>query len=107
MNRELPMQIKPLEVYSEETNLAVIKPPGRKFPGSVIQGDSLRELCNLATSVAKRIQELHPTNEELQSEVKELANQLVARILHYQDVMTKHGIELPYAIPMTTNGPLP
>lgn len=95
------MQIKTLEVYAEDSNYAVIKPPGRNFPGCVIQGDSLRILCGLATNVARRIRDLHPEDEELQGDMQELVGQLVGRLLHYQDVMAQHGLELPYAVPVT------
>jgi hypothetical protein len=37
-----------IEVYSEATNQAVVQMPGRQFPGSVIQGDSLSILYKLS-----------------------------------------------------------
>lgn len=96
------MQIMTLEVYSKDSNFVVIKPPGRKFPGCVIQGDSLRILCGLATNVAARIRENLPEDEEFLVNMEELVGQLVARLLHYQHVLAEHGIELPYAVPVTT-----
>jgi hypothetical protein len=94
------MQIKPVEVYAEDSNYAVIKPPGRSFPGCVIQGDSLRILCGLATSVARRIRDHQPEDEEFLGDVEELVGQLVGRLLHYQDVLRQHGVELPYSVPV-------
>lgn len=41
-----------LEVYSDASNSAVIQTPGRRFPGSVIQGDSLAILCEDLRNVA-------------------------------------------------------
>ena len=36
------MDMQPLEVYAADSNYAVVKPPGRHYPGAVIQGDGLR-----------------------------------------------------------------
>jgi hypothetical protein len=95
------MQIMSLEVYSADANFAVITPPGRKFPGCVIQGDSLRILCDLAMNVAGRVRDQLPEDEELLCDLQELVGQLVARMLHYQDVLAEHGIELPYSTPVS------
>jgi hypothetical protein len=95
------MQIKPLEVYAEDSNYAVIKPPGRNFPGCVIQGDSLRILCRNATRVARCVRDRHPEDEGLLGDVQDLVGELVGRLLHYQDVLARHGIELPYPDPVT------
>ena len=35
------MEVQPLEVYATDSNYAVVRPPGRHYPCSVIQGDSL------------------------------------------------------------------
>src|SRR5688500_3212432 len=42
-----------LELFSNETNAAVVRLPGRRYPGVVIQGDSLRILCDHATEVSE------------------------------------------------------
>ena len=46
------MEVQPLEVYADDSNYAVVKPPGRRYPGAVIQGDTLRHLCGLAVGIA-------------------------------------------------------
>jgi len=83
-----------LNVYSTSGNHAVVQPPGRKFPGSVIQGDSLFILNELAMSIRKRI----PPNsdEELVGEVDELLGLLGGRLRHYEAVLAEHAIDLPY-----------
>lgn len=48
------MERKELIVFSDSPNVAVIQVPGRQFPGSVIQGDSLAILCGLARSIHQR-----------------------------------------------------
>jgi hypothetical protein len=99
--RSKTMIVKSLEVYAQGSNCAVVKPPGRKFPGCVIQGDSLRHLCGLAVSVAERVRDRTPQDEEFMGDLQELVHRLVGRLLHYQQVMQAHGIKLPYSRPLT------
>jgi hypothetical protein len=95
------MEVKPLEVYATDSNYAVMKPPGRQYPGAVIQGDSLRILCGLAVSVAERVRDHAPEDDEFLGDLQDLVESLVGRLLHYQRVLAVHGIELPYTRPMT------
>ncbi|AWM37592.1 hypothetical protein GobsT_44190 [Gemmata obscuriglobus] len=95
------MEVLPLEVYATDSNYAVVKPPGRNFPGAVIQGDSLRILCGLAVSVARRVRDHAPEDDEFLSDLQELAQSLVGRLLHYQQVLQAHGVRLPYTRPVT------
>jgi hypothetical protein len=96
------MEVQPLEVYTPDPNYAVIKPPGRHYPGSVIQGDSLNILAGLAERVAVWFRDEGPTDdEEILGDVQELTHLLVGRLLHYQAVLDAHGIELPYTRKVT------
>ena len=90
------MTIIPLEVYATDSNYAVIKPPGRRYPGSVIQGDSLAILCRNATQLVEHAQAHSFDDEEFLGCVQELVNNLVGRLLHYQKVLDAHGIDYPY-----------
>lgn len=91
------MKVEPLEVYSTATNLAVIKPPGRGFPGSVIQGDTLSSLVSNARELAIALRSAGVKDEQLLGEAEALLESLLSRLLHYQAVLDEHGIELPYA----------
>ena len=84
-----------LEVYSDASNQAVIRPPGRQFPGSVIQGDSLSILCSLARSIQRCAAEAK--NQRLIDDATELLELLAARQEHYEQVLRDHHIDLPYA----------
>jgi hypothetical protein len=95
------MDVEPLKVYARDSNYAIVKPPGRHFPGSVIQGDTLRELCRLAISVGQRVRDARILDEELLGDLEMLVNALVGRLLHYQRVLVAHDIEFPYSEPMT------
>ena len=101
LGRHWAMRIEPLEVYTDDSNYAIIKPPGRKYPGCVIQGDSLRIICGLAISVAQRVGDLEPEDKELLGELEELVHSLVGRLLHYQTVLQQHNIKLPYSQPVS------
>lgn len=90
------MEMKPLEIYSEESNYAIVRMPGRNLPGCVVQGDSLAILCRSAKRIAARIKEKGIDDEELLGEVEDLNNSLLDRLLHYQQVLQQHGLNLPY-----------
>lgn len=95
------MNVEPLEVYAADTNYAVIKAPGRRFPGCVIQGDSLQILCGRALSIAKRVRDHGPQDDEFLRDLQDLVDSLAGRLLHYQRVLQAHEIELPYGRPIT------
>jgi hypothetical protein len=59
---EETMEIHDSEVYSKATNHAVIRPPGRRFPGSVIQGDTLGSLFSSALQLARMAEEMEINN---------------------------------------------
>ncbi|WP_428307695.1 DUF6959 family protein [Lacipirellula sp.] len=91
------MEIKEIEVYSEASNSDIVRMPGRRFPGCVIQGDSLSNLlCNaeLVCSIAER-----SGDEELIDAAAEVRDALLGRLAHYERVLGEHGISLPYNRP--------
>jgi hypothetical protein len=91
------MERKELEVYSEAPNYAIVRMPGRRFPGCVIQGDSLSILYGLARSINDRVAGLE--DGELADDAADLLNQLKTRLQHYEQVLAEHRIELPYVRP--------
>jgi hypothetical protein len=76
------MQRLELEVYGYERNMAVVRLPDHRVPGSVIQGDSLRHLCYLADSIAGRVREDH--DRELCNDAAELVRLLQQRLRVYE-----------------------
>jgi hypothetical protein len=95
------MKLVELEVYSETTNQAVVRVPGRQFPGSVIQGDSLSILCDDSKDLSLRLQHLGITDEEALSLAQGLQEQLLGRLVHYQQVLAAHNVALPYSAPVS------
>ncbi|WP_168564964.1 DUF6959 family protein [Crateriforma spongiae] len=90
------MDTEPLEVFSRDSNYAVIKPPGRQYPGAVIQGDSLGILCRNALRIVARIDDGDTSSDDFLGDVEDLTNSLIDRILHYQSVLQEHDIDFPH-----------
>lgn len=90
------MKTVEIELYSEASNNAIVRVPGRSFPGAVIQGDSLSILHEHAKTLSLRLQQLGIQDEELLYAAQELQEQLLDRLLHYQKTLAAHDISLPY-----------
>lgn len=88
------MERKELEVFSELVNNAIVRIPGRNFPGCVIQGNTVASLLHIAQDLQVRAKLVGD------SELIELSDQIVdslaERLKHYEEVMTAHQLQLPY-----------
>lgn len=96
------MEWKQLEVFSEESNFAIVRMPGRNFPGCVIQGDSLSNLL-------KHVQELRlrakaSGDAELIDLADDVSRAIATRLDHYEAVLHEHGIPLPYVRKVAESG---
>jgi hypothetical protein len=80
-------EIMPIEVWSDATNMSVVRMPGRNFPGLVVQGDKLIYL----NSVATRVEELAKRTEleDLKREAANLHYYLQELLSDYSMVMKK------------------
>jgi hypothetical protein len=88
------MESKALDVFSEASNYGVVRMPGRRFPGCVIQGDSLANLLSAAAVILRESRSVK--NRLLAETARELYDALSDRLDHYEAVLKEHGIELPY-----------
>ena len=89
------MKKQEIVIYSETSNCPVVQMPERKFPGIVLQGDSLKNLSIIVKSIAKRIHSIK--DEDLQGEVQELDAILSGYLECYEHVLESTKITLPYA----------
>ena len=89
---------KVASVLSSASNVAVVQLPGRRFPGSVVQGDSLSILFGLACEVEDHA--IASSNTELIQAAIELREQIEGRLRAYDRVLLQGGIERPYAPPV-------
>ena len=89
------MHIEQVEIYSDQTNAAVMRHPGRRFPGVLIQGDTLYALCRQADVACAEAKSSQAWDEY--SDTNDLRNHLWEFLRHYKVVLGEHGIPLPFS----------
>lgn len=89
-------KLQQLPVLSEASNRAVVHMDGRKFPGLVLQGDSLLNLLLASQRIGTRLKELTDGGDDALWAAQELSDNLLSLVLHYQNVLEQYGIEPPY-----------
>lgn len=83
-----------LEVFSDATNLAVVRMPGRQFPGLVMQGDSL---ASLASSIRAASEALAAGNiAEAGDELQNLSEEIDTYLRAYESVLASVQMKPPY-----------
>ncbi|HET6470003.1 MAG TPA: hypothetical protein VFG43_16635 [Geminicoccaceae bacterium] len=83
-----------VELLSIATNCAVVRVPGRSFPGAVVQGDTLRGLLDLASEILRR--SAGGPDPELEEAARGLHEQLSDLIAEYEAALRRHRLPLPY-----------
>jgi hypothetical protein len=89
------MHVEPVEIYSDTTNQAIMRHPDRKFPGVLIQGDTLFVLCWKADSACEKARPQLDTASY--NELNALRNALRGFLTHYKAVLAEHSIPLPFS----------
>lgn len=89
------MQTSLVEIYSS----AVMRHPDRRFPGSLIQGDTLSTFVRSAESAFHSLSQPSPDIAEALAEVTWLRDRLRDRLDHYKEILTEHSIPLPFVEP--------
>ena len=89
MDKPKPMT---LDVFSDKTNAAVVRMPGRQFPGVVVQGDTLSAIVHRARDVCEQL----AVGGDALSDARELLAGLESLQAHYESVLSSHGLPLPY-----------
>jgi hypothetical protein len=91
------MRTEPVKIYADASNAAVMRHPGRRFPGVLIQGDTLWNLCrSLDAAHAGARGRL---DEAAFDELDHVRDQLRGLLAHYADALRAHGLELPFPAP--------
>src|SRR5947208_15653500 len=83
-----------LEMWGGQVNSAVVRVPGRKYPGVVVQGDSLSILFDLAMFVVEHLPDTG--DPEVGDAANDLAQQLWNHVRNYEAVLGARGVKLPY-----------
>jgi hypothetical protein len=84
-----------VEIYADTTDAAVLRHPDRKFPGVLVQGDTLYSLCQSADFVCTRSRS--KLDEEVFCELNELRNRLWSVLAHYKSVLAEHQVPVPFS----------
>jgi hypothetical protein len=84
------MERKELDVYSEAGNSSIVRMPSRRFPGVVIQGDSLASLFAEAMTLVEKLE--NSDDEEIFLTSLEIAERLEGHLLYYEATLQGHGI---------------
>ena len=86
------MRTEPVEILSDATNAAIMRHPGRKFPGVLVQGDTLYSMCRRADEACRGMD----AGSDAHREISDLRNQLWKFLMHYKVVLGQHGLPLPF-----------
>ena len=89
------MRRESVEIYSDETNRSVMRHPGRKFPGVLVQGDTLYSLCKAADEACEAARKARC--DEASDELNAVRNQHWSLVNHYKSVLHEHGFQLPFS----------
>jgi type VI protein secretion system component VasF len=84
-----------IDLLSETINCPVVQMPGRKYPGVILQGDSLRILLDSADEVQHLCNSV--PNPDLSAAIASLREKLADYVAGYEHAMEEAGRELPYS----------
>ena len=93
------MRNEEVEIFSDGPESPILRHPKRKYPGVLIQGDSLHNLTTMADTACFAIED--GDTERALNLVNELSDILRVHLLDYRKVITEHGIPLPYQMRQT------
>lgn len=88
------MRIQEIEIYADTTNAAIMRHPGRRFPGVLIQGDTLSSLYRQAERACAAAK--GKVTDDEYDEIDELREHLLGYLIHYKNVLGEHRMELPF-----------
>ncbi len=81
------------EVLAVTGNMAVVRVVGRRYPGLLMQGDTLSTLVEQSRAICSMIA---TGDSDLADEAADLREQLEEALREYERVLAANGIELPY-----------
>ncbi len=87
------------DILSHIPNSGIVQLPGRRFPGIVMQGDTLSNLFEGARFLLHEFRDRR--DEERYYETLMIAEGLQAQLQHYEETLARIGSQLPYTIPIS------
>lgn len=88
------MKVISTELLAQDGNCAIIRLPERRFPGVLIQGDSLSRLVEQMRSIEEQVRSLGKS--ELSEDINEVRELLEGVLQRYELALKAHQIDLPY-----------
>ena len=88
------MRTEQVEIYSNAPNSVVLRYPGRKFPGVLVQGDTLSTWCSSLEAACESSR--GKVDEDTLEELVGLRDRVSAVLDHYKQVLTQHGVTVPF-----------
>jgi hypothetical protein len=82
-----------VEIYSDATNMAVMRHPDRRFPGILIQGDTL---FGIVQELREVLSEKGKLSEDAAVGLEDLYEHLSGMLKHYSAVLDEHGMDVPF-----------
>jgi hypothetical protein len=83
-----------VEIYTDQGNFAILRLPERRYPGVLVQGDTLATICRAVDAIRSRVHEFG--DEDLLEQALELDRILKAALHKYEGVLRANDIDLPY-----------
>ena len=87
------MRTEPIDIFSDRTSGAVMRHPDRRFPGVLIQGDTLYVMCKGADEACRGADQ----SSEGYAKLNNLRNHLWQLLTHYKSVLQEHDLQLPFS----------
>ena len=86
-----------IHLLTEPVNFAVVQMEGRKFPGVVVQGDTLNSLLARLNSINDRLIELGiDFEDEARADLDTARDQLDLALQFYEKTLSERGLKTPY-----------
>lgn len=93
------MEADEVRVLTRGTNSWVVSTPARKYPGIVIQGDSLKVIHDAASALVDLLDA--SAEDAARAQAEELESLLRGYLIVYEEAVFQWGLTLPYGRPVT------
>ena len=84
-----------VELFSDAGNNAIVRMPGRAFPGIVVQGDTLSTWRQRLADIAAALR-TDPADGETLDELDYFVSEMSELLGRYEDLLAAHGLRRPY-----------
>jgi len=83
------------QILSHVPNSGIVQLPGRRFPGIVLQGDTLSGMYDFSLELLEQAR--MAKDEESYYGILDFAELVHDHLVHYEETLKREGMTLPYA----------